>query len=807
MKPLGEVIRRCGLRNHQYADDTQLYLSFSTNPGEAVAVLNRCLAEVREWMRANKLKLNPDKTEVLLVGGSGFGEGGFDLVLNGATLPLRDKVRSLGVLLDPELSLEAQVTAVARNAFLQLRLINQLCPYLEYDCLVTVTHALVTSRLDFCNALYVGLPLKTVRTLQLVQNRAARLLTGTGRYAHMTPVLHQLHWLPIEARAQFKVLIMTYKALNGLGPGYLNERLRPYMPDRPLRSAGESLLREPSMKEIRRSLQESFRIHPAPGADPHYLEYDSLATVTHALVTSRLDFCNALYVGLPLKTVRILQLVQNRAARLLTGTGRYAHMTPVLRQLHWLPIEVRAQFKVLVMTYKALNGLGPGYLKERLRPYMPSRPLRSAGEALLREPSVKEIRRVATRRRAFSAHLHKRLKDNKRKTMLFHHYGTLHLETWKITPERGTGLSSMPGATWRDWESDHLQCLRKHKLGSFTMVLPLGFCGPVGRLADPTDATTCGHKDGDNLCISVQSWWACMNYYLAVIPFLGALDSGILGELPYEIEILPPDGHRADFCHSIAECRAQAPNVMSAWRDFFKYQMSAAQNSDISAPHLLSEDDALKHMWEAHVYSIVFALPKFQNRLPFLSSSESSFGVAWATAVHFIAATRFPTDQNTTNHFQTGLPPRMLQEGDKAPFIPDFTPVQNRMVYMIETLHKANEKSGQPWINPRKEKFQKKTERLIVCGQIHLLSLLMRLVYQYAQYVVRNWQTTKSRMVQDISRINTQPLLKNIRMEMRGKKVILELMRKVDLSKNYLKKWIKSANSTAYASFAAALRK
>ncbi|KAF7251817.1 putative RNA-directed DNA polymerase from transposon BS [Varanus komodoensis] len=227
MKPLGEVIRRCGLRNHQYADDTQLYLSFSTNPGEAVAVLNRCLAEVMEWMRANKLKLNPDKTEVL-VGASGFGEGGFDLVLNGATLPLRDKVRSLGVLLDPELSLEAQVTVVARSAFLQLWLINQLRPYLEFNCLAMVTHALVTSRLDFCNALYVGLPLKTVRTLQLVQNRAARLLTGTGRYAHMTPVLRQLHWLPIEARAQFKVLIMTYKALNGLGPGYLNERLRPY---------------------------------------------------------------------------------------------------------------------------------------------------------------------------------------------------------------------------------------------------------------------------------------------------------------------------------------------------------------------------------------------------------------------------------------------------------------------------------------------------------------------------------------------------------------------------------------------------
>ncbi|KAF7246017.1 putative RNA-directed DNA polymerase from transposon BS [Varanus komodoensis] len=225
MKPLGEVIRRCGLRTHQYADDTQLYLSFSTNPGEAVAVLNRCLAEVMGWMRANKLKLNPDKTEVLLVGGSGLGMGDLGLVLNGVALPLRDRVRSLGVLLDPELSLEAQVTAVARSAFLQLRLIHQLHPFLENDCLATVTHALVTCRLDFCNALCVGLPLKTVQILQLVQNRAARLLTGTGHCSHITPVLRQLHWLPIEVRAQFKVLVMTYKALNGMGPGYLKERL------------------------------------------------------------------------------------------------------------------------------------------------------------------------------------------------------------------------------------------------------------------------------------------------------------------------------------------------------------------------------------------------------------------------------------------------------------------------------------------------------------------------------------------------------------------------------------------------------
>ncbi|KAF7249720.1 Plexin-D1 [Varanus komodoensis] len=184
MKPLGEVIRRCGLRNHQYADDTQFYLSFSTNPAEAVAVLNQCLAEVMGWMRANKLKLNSDKTEVLLVGGLGLGMGDLGLVLNGVALPLRDRVCCLGVLLDPELSLEAQVTVVARSAFLQPWLIHQLRPFLENICLATVTHALVTSRLDFCNALYVGLPLKTnckvhSNTVITCPSPAASNLTGS----------------------------------------------------------------------------------------------------------------------------------------------------------------------------------------------------------------------------------------------------------------------------------------------------------------------------------------------------------------------------------------------------------------------------------------------------------------------------------------------------------------------------------------------------------------------------------------------------------------------------------------------------
>uniref|UniRef100_A0A803U1N2 Reverse transcriptase domain-containing protein n=1 Tax=Anolis carolinensis TaxID=28377 RepID=A0A803U1N2_ANOCA len=251
MKPLGEIIRSFGVRCHLYADDVQLCHSFPPVTKEAVQVLNRCLAAVSDWMRANKLKLNPDKTEVLLVSQKAEQGIGLQPVLDGVTLPLKAQVRSLGVILDSSLSLEPQVSAVARGAFAQLKLVRQLQPYLGKPDLATVVHALVTSRLDYCNALYVGLPLKTVRKLQLVQREAARLITGAAYRECTTPLLRQLHWLPISYRAQFKVLALAYKALNGSGPAYLSERVSRYDPPRSLRSSDEALLAVPSASQVR----------------------------------------------------------------------------------------------------------------------------------------------------------------------------------------------------------------------------------------------------------------------------------------------------------------------------------------------------------------------------------------------------------------------------------------------------------------------------------------------------------------------------------------------------------------------------
>ena len=109
-------------------------------------------------------------------------------MLDRVTLSPKTRVRSLCVLLDSALSLDAQVLVVTRSAFAQLKLLCHLHLFLEMSDLASVTHALVTSRLDYYNTLYVGLPLKSVRKLHLVQRAAARLLTGAGYGEHITPL-------------------------------------------------------------------------------------------------------------------------------------------------------------------------------------------------------------------------------------------------------------------------------------------------------------------------------------------------------------------------------------------------------------------------------------------------------------------------------------------------------------------------------------------------------------------------------------------------------------------------------------------
>ena len=134
---------------------------------------------------------------------------------------------------------------MARGAIAQLRVVCQLQPFLEQEALRTVTYALVISHIDYCNAIYMGLPLKSIRKLQLVQNVAMRAILGAPRVAHVTPLLRELHWVPVCFWVQFKVLVITFKALHGMGPGYLSNHLFPITSTHPTQSCREGMLRTP----------------------------------------------------------------------------------------------------------------------------------------------------------------------------------------------------------------------------------------------------------------------------------------------------------------------------------------------------------------------------------------------------------------------------------------------------------------------------------------------------------------------------------------------------------------------------------
>ena len=120
-----------------------------------------------------------------------------------------------------------------------------------------------------------------------------------------------------------------------------------------------------------------------------FLRQDTCRQVVHAFVTSRLDFCNSLLVGLLRSTTGKLQRCQNMAARVITRTPKSEHITPVLRELHWLPVEQRVNFPVLMKVYKALHGLAPDYMVDLLHRYQPGRALRSSTDGhLLNEPGT-----------------------------------------------------------------------------------------------------------------------------------------------------------------------------------------------------------------------------------------------------------------------------------------------------------------------------------------------------------------------------------------------------------------------------------
>ena len=188
-------------------------------------------------MSHNGLKLNEDKTEWIIFNGcdSDISEN-VTLTVGAHSVAQSTHIRSLGVRLDAKLTIEPQITDICKTAYNHIKKMNKIRKYLTDDTTKTLVHSLVTGRLDYCNSLYFGLASKSIYKLQLAQNSAARIISKTRKHEHISPIFEKLHWLPINKRAVYKRMVLTFNSLHRNGPAYIKTALNWYTPLTDLRS-------------------------------------------------------------------------------------------------------------------------------------------------------------------------------------------------------------------------------------------------------------------------------------------------------------------------------------------------------------------------------------------------------------------------------------------------------------------------------------------------------------------------------------------------------------------------------------------
>ena len=133
---------------------------------------------------------------------------------NSSPIVPSDKVKILGVIFDRHMVMDRFVSLTCKSASFQLHRFWKIRQYLDTTTAKKLVQALVLCYLDYCNSLFYNIPDSQLGKIQIIQNSAARLITGTKKYSPITPVLQQLHWLPVKSRISFKLLLLTFTYKN-----------------------------------------------------------------------------------------------------------------------------------------------------------------------------------------------------------------------------------------------------------------------------------------------------------------------------------------------------------------------------------------------------------------------------------------------------------------------------------------------------------------------------------------------------------------------------------------------------------------
>ena len=229
IKPLSAIIDSYSIIHHSFADDFKLQMSAPPDRiSELLHSIQSCICDVIAWASANMLRLNDNKTELMLVSSNRtkrLHSLPTSITLGNAQIPFKQSVKKLGLALDCHLTMNAHVSNIARTCYVELRRLAYISRFLTSTATATLVSAFALSRIDYRNSLLFGCTHDVISNLQRIQNYAARVILRLPMSSSIDIHLESFHWLPVKVRSTYKIACLCYHCHSSTASSYVAEML------------------------------------------------------------------------------------------------------------------------------------------------------------------------------------------------------------------------------------------------------------------------------------------------------------------------------------------------------------------------------------------------------------------------------------------------------------------------------------------------------------------------------------------------------------------------------------------------------
>ncbi|CAI9149540.1 unnamed protein product [Rangifer tarandus platyrhynchus] len=238
----------------------------------------------------------------------------------------------------------------------------------------------------------------------------------------------------------------------------------------------------------------------------------------------------------------------------------------------------------------------------------------------------------------------------------------------------------------------------KNNTGNVFWLLTLfyGRLFKTDRFSEPPNSSRCAYESGVSSCISINSAWGGISYYVIIMYFLAAIESDFLGNLPYEVELLPREEYRSNFCYSVEECRAAYPQIMDIANRLYKYLQSRKIVSITRGipQYDTDEDTAIFKMWVAHQAAIDVAKPKFSDVSFYSSETERDFTMDFLVTAEIFEAVLYRPYFESSAELLVGFPHRLLTDQDRNVLTSNFSRREKALITVTKLTTKINKSTG-----------------------------------------------------------------------------------------------------------------